>query len=111
MRRTQGTLHWPPVMKRSLAAWVAIWSMARPEKSTNMISATGRMPTSAAPVAAPTMVFSEMGVLRTRSAPNSSNRVRVTPKAPPCLAMSSPMRKTAGSRSISSRSASRMASW
>ena len=59
MRRTHGTLHWPPVMKRSLAAWLQIWSIARPEKSTNMISATGRIPTSAAPVAAPTIVFSD----------------------------------------------------
>ena len=111
IRSTQGTEHCPPVMNRSFAAWVAIWSIASPLKSTNMISATGRMPTSAAPVAAPTIVFSEIGVLRTRSGPNSSNSVRVTPNAPPCFAMSSPSRNTDGSRRISSRRASRIASW
>ena len=110
MRSTHGTLTWPPVMSRIFAAWVQIWSMARPEKSTNMISMTGRMPTSAAPVPAPTMVFSLMGVLRIRVGPNWSKSVRVTPNAPPCLPMSSPITKTAGSRTISSRSASRIAS-
>ena len=59
-----------PVINRSLAACVAIWSIANPEKSTNMISITGRMPTSAAPVPAPTMEFSLMGVLMARFGPN-----------------------------------------
>ena len=36
-----------------------------------MISATGRMPVIAAPIAAPTMACSEIGVSQTRAGPNS----------------------------------------
>ncbi len=36
-----------------------------------MISATGRSPAIAAPIAAPTIACSEIGVSHTRSAPNS----------------------------------------
>ncbi len=38
----------------------------------NCISAMGRIPVTAVPTAAPAMAFSEMGVSRTRSCPNSS---------------------------------------
>jgi hypothetical protein len=39
-------------------------------KSMNMTSTTGRRPLRAAPIAAPTMAVSLMGVSRTRSLPN-----------------------------------------
>ncbi len=41
-------------------------------KSMNMISSTGRSPDWAAPIATPQMAASEIGVLITRSVPNSS---------------------------------------
>src|SRR6266536_62932 len=75
-----------------------------------MISATGRMPCIAAPIAAPASAISEIGVLRTRSAPNSSRRPCVTPIEPPISAMSSPMTKTSSSARIAAASASRTAS-
>ena len=53
----------------------------------------------------PTIVFSEIGVSRTRFSPNSSSRPAVTLKAPWNTPMSSPMRKTFSSSCISSRSA------
>ena len=43
-----------------------------------MISTTGRMPAIAAPMPAPTIAISEIGVLRTRSGPNSSSSPCVT---------------------------------
>jgi hypothetical protein len=52
-------------------------------KSPYMISATGRMPCIAAPIAAPASAISEIGVLRTRSLPNSSSIPAVTPIEPP----------------------------
>src|SRR5690242_18102531 len=79
-------------------------------KSSYMISATGRIPCIAAPIAAPTIAISEIGVLRTRSGPNSSTRPWVTPIEPPISAMSSPMTKTSSSPRIASASASRTAS-
>src|SRR3954454_11953639 len=66
-----------------------------------MISATGRMPVIAAPMAAPTIACSEIGVSQTRSAPNSSNSPTVVLKTPPAAPMSSPMQTTVGSRRIS----------
>ena len=53
----------------------------------------------------PTIVFSEIGVSRTRFSPNSSSSPLVTLNAPLKTPMSSPMRKTFSSRCISSRSA------
>src|ERR1700749_4533020 len=79
-------------------------------KSSYMISATGRMPCSAAPIAAPASAISEIGVLRTRSGPNSASRPCVTPIEPPISAMSSPMMKTSSSSRIAVASASRTAS-
>src|SRR5579884_1404659 len=74
-------------------------------KSSYMISTTGRMPCIAAPIPAPTIAISEIGVLRTRSPPNSSKRPCVTPIEPPICAMSSPMTKTSSSARIASASA------
>ncbi len=79
-------------------------------KSWYMISTIGRMPETAAPIPAPTIAISEIGVLRTRSGPNSSSIPCVTPIEPPISAMSSPMMKTSSSRRIASLMASRTAS-
>ena len=79
-------------------------------KSWYMISTIGRMPATAAPMPAPTIAISEIGVLRTRSGPNSSSIPCVTPIEPPISAMSSPMTKTSSSRRIASLMASRTAS-
>ena len=43
------------------------------KKSENMISATGRRPVIAAPIAAPRIACSEIGVSLTRVGPNSSS--------------------------------------
>ena len=77
MRRTIGTESWPPDMKWALAAWLTSWSSASVMKSMNMISTTGRRPAWAAPTATPQTAPSLMGVLRTRSRPNSSDRPSV----------------------------------
>lgn len=66
-----------------------------------MISATGRIPVMAAPIAAPTMACSEMGVSHTRPGPNSLNSPAVVLNTPPASPMSSPRHTTAGSRRIS----------
>src|SRR6478736_6569405 len=97
-------------MYRCFAAWLTICSSDSVRKSSYMISTTGRMPAIAAPMPAPTIAISEIGVLRTRSGPNSSSRPWVTAIEPPISAMSSPMMKTSSSRSIAVRSASRTAS-
>jgi hypothetical protein len=52
-------------------------------KSANCISATGRMPTIAAPVQLATIAVSDSGESMTRQGPNSSWKPRVTLKAPP----------------------------
>ena len=75
-----------------------------------MISTIGRIPAIAAPIPAPTMAISEIGVLRTRSGPNSASIPCVTPIEPPISAMSSPMMNTESSRRIASLIASRTAS-
>ena len=66
VRMVIGTCVCPPDMKRSLAAWLTIMSIATVVKFISMISATGRMPTIAAPIAAPMIACSEIGVERTR---------------------------------------------
>src|SRR4051812_17248738 len=75
-----------------------------------MISTTGRMPAMAAPMPAPTIAISEIGVLRTRSGPNSSSSPCVTPIEPPISAMSSPMMNTSSSARMACTSVSRTAS-
>src|SRR3954451_24026647 len=79
-------------------------------KSSYMISATGRMPCIAAPIAVPASAISEIGVLRTRCGPNSASMPCVTPIEPPISAMSSPMMKTSSSSRIAVTNASRTAS-
>ncbi len=49
----------------------------------NCISTIGRCPMSAAPIAAPMIPASAIGVSITRSGPNSSRRPAVTLNAPP----------------------------
>ena len=75
----------------------------------NMISTTGLSPESAAPTAAPTIAASEIGVSRTRSAPNFASSPRVTAKGPPGAAKSSPKMTTDSSAVIASASARLMA--
>ena len=97
-------------MYRSFAAWFAIWSKQTAAKSANMISATGRSPVAAAPIAQPTMACSAIGVSRTRPSPNRSWRPTVVLKTPPAAPMSSPKRTTSASASSSSASARMIAS-
>ena len=104
-RATSGTRAWPPNMKRALATWFTNSSTAQSAKSEKRISTTGRVPTSAAPTAAPMIVASDMGVSAIRSGPNSSTRPRYWPKTPP-RPRSSPKAQTLASRRISSASAS-----
>src|SRR5262249_6659416 len=66
-----------------------------------MISATGRRPVIAAPMAAPRMACSLIGVSRTRCGPNSSSRPTVALNTPPAAATSSPRNTTRSSRRIS----------
>ncbi len=72
VRSTIGTVSCPPDMKCAFAAWFTSWSSASVMKSMNMISTTGRRPDCAAPTATPQTALSEIGVLSTRSTPNSS---------------------------------------
>jgi len=73
-------------------------------------STMGRIPVIAAPIAQPEMAFSEIGVSRIRSAPNSSSIPTEVPKSPPKIPTSSPMRNTFSSLRISSDIAIIMAS-
>ena len=77
VRSTSGTVSWPPDMKCALAAPFTSWSSASVMKSMNMISSTGRIPDCAAPIATPVIAASLIGVLITRSTPNSSARPAV----------------------------------
>ena len=105
MRMTSGTFTWAPNMYRIDAALLITWSSASSEKLMVISSTTGRSPAMAAPTPRPTIEFSEIGVSRTRFSPNSSIRPAVTLNAPWNTPMSSPIRNTFSSRSISSRSA------
>lgn len=69
-----------------------------------MISAMGRSPAIAAPIAAPAMAVSEIGVLRTLAGPNRSSRPAVVLNTP-SEATSSPSSTTRSSRAISCASA------
>ncbi len=93
-----------------MAAWLTICSIETVRKSSYITSTTGRMPCIAAPIPAPTIAISEIGVLRIRSGPNSSSIPAVTPIEPPISAMSSPITKTSSSSRIACESASRTAS-
>ncbi len=74
----------------------------------NMISSTGRSPAWAAPIATPQTAPSLIGVLSTRSAPNSSARPAVAVYGPPS-ATSSPSTITRSSARIARASASLIA--
>src|SRR5918997_2509215 len=87
-----------------------IWLNAGYTKSANCISATGRRPYTAAPIAAPAIIPSVSGVSRTRLSPYFAQRPSVAPKTPPFLPTSSPRTMTRSSRSISSSSPWRIAS-
>ena len=71
-----------------------------------MISTTGRSPSIAAPMAAPTNPSSAIGVSLTRFAPNSWSRPAVILYEPSKTPISSPISTTFSSRRISSRSVS-----
>ena len=62
-----------------------------------------------APLAESAIIGAAIGVSRTRSAPNSSNRPAVTLKAPPKAPTSSPSTTTRSSAAISFRSAAEIA--
>src|SRR3954447_8833329 len=98
-----------PTRQRCFAATVTRWSHAQETKSANCISATGRMPMIAAPVAPATIAVSESGASITRQAPNSSWKPSVTLKAPPYTPTSSPSTNTRLSRRLSPRSPSLIA--
>ncbi len=57
--------------------------MQTPKKSTNISSAIGRMPDTAAPTAAPMKPVSEIGVSMIRSGPYLARSPSVAPKMPP----------------------------
>src|SRR5262245_37794532 len=75
-------------------------------KSANWISATGRRPWSAMPIAVPMMPDSASGVSITRSSPNSSRNPAVALNTPPRAPTSSPRTTTRSSAFISSQSVS-----
>src|SRR2546427_3055690 len=95
-----------------------IGSSATPTKLTNISSAMGRRPVTAAPTAAPMKPISQIGVSMMRPGPNCWISPLVAPIGPPQASMmpwsarpappatSSPRRMTVGSRSISWRIAS-----
>src|SRR5713101_2990394 len=76
----------------------------------NCISATGRRPAMAIPMAMPTIPDSASGVSSTRCGPYSACNPSVTRNTPPSRPMSSPRRITRSSAAISQRMASLMAS-
>ncbi len=78
-------------------------------KSENCISAIGRIPSAAAPIAQPMIADSASGVSITRFAPNSSRKPSVTLNAPPNTPMSSPITNTRSSSRISWRMPSEIA--
>src|SRR5690606_15166399 len=92
------------------AASLMLWFMAGWTQSANWISARGRQPATAAPMATPTMEDSARGMSITRSGPNRSKRPRVAPKTPPRTPTSSPKTRVRGFSSISWVSPWRMAS-
>src|SRR5512140_1583849 len=78
-------------------------------KSENSISATGRSPFIAIPIAIPTIPSSFRGVSITRSGPNRRSNPSGARKTPPSRPTSSPRTQTDGSRAISVASASLIA--
>jgi hypothetical protein len=101
VRITSGSVICPSVMYRALAISFATISQHTARKSENMISAMGFNPVMAAPMAAPKIACSEIGVSRMRRGPNSSNNPTVALNTPPAAPMSSPRNTTFSSRRIS----------
>ena len=96
-------------MKCSLAAWFTIWSIATVVKFISKISATGRIPAMAAPIAAPMMAcFRRCGGYPRLVGRRPVDRPLVTLNVPPVSAspMSSPRTNTLGSASMASSRAS-----
>src|SRR5690625_2462264 len=83
--------------------------MHTPKKSTNINSAIGRIPSVAAPIAAPIKAVSEIGESMIRSGPNRSKIPSVDPKIPPYFPTSSPNTNTSSFFSISKAIASAIA--
>ena len=83
VRMTIGIVNWPPVMYRLLAISLATRSKQTARKSENMISAITGIPVIAAPMAAPRIACSEIGVSRTRWGPNWSSKPTVVLNTPP----------------------------
>ncbi len=79
-------------------------------KSANWISAIGRKPSIAIPIATPTIEASASGVSTTRCGPNSSRKPLVMRKTLPRAPTSSPMIRTRSSRTSASCSVARTAS-
>ena len=94
---------------RILAVCEMIMFRARYEKPMNWISATGRNPAIAMPVAMPAMRLSANGVSMTRSLPKRFMRPSVARNTPPTAPTSSPSTTTDPSASISTASAELMA--
>jgi len=93
-----------PARRPCTGSWRSGWrprSQQTAKKSENITSAIGRRPVIAAPIAAPRIACSEIGVSRTRVGPNRSSSPSVALKTPPASATSSPRNTTDGSRSIS----------
>ena len=95
VRTVSGAVIRPSVSQRTLAARFTSWSMpdeqeVRPHDLDDRAAAD-----QAAPSAAPSIAFSEIGVSNTRS-PNSSASPRVTPNTPPGPATSSPNTSVSG---------------
>src|SRR6266516_2677855 len=102
VRTTIGQLQSPSERYLMRAASDTIWSNAGWMKSANWISATGRRPCRAMPIATPTMEDSASGVSITRISPNSSKNPAVTRNTPPRAPTSSPRIRTRSSACISS---------
>ena len=83
VRITIGSSSSPGAICMILATWLPIWSMASRMKSMNEISATGRIPIRAAPVAVPMIADSQIGVSRTRWGPKRSSSPLDTLNTPP----------------------------
>jgi hypothetical protein len=86
--------------------WQTTWSNTEGMKPSNWISATGRMPLTARPMAEPMMPISARGVSTTLSSPYFFQRPSVALNTPPFLPTSSPRIMTRPSLAIATSNAS-----
>src|SRR6185436_15262645 len=105
IRITIGIETRPRVRSRYFATWLITWSSAGYEKPSNCISAIGCHPAIASPTHTPAIPASAIGVLKTRSRPNSACRPSVTRNTPPSSPTSSPNTSVRSSFASASRSA------